>query len=107
VDRKKPRPLKSAVGFENYITINRIMTFTSKWEDDWKICDEDYLLSQKLLPIFESYLVSLKDKGASKTTFNRHKAACQALGGYIIDDVFNYKRNFFLEIESGKQILPQ
>jgi len=38
------------------------MTYTNKWEEDWKICDGDYHLSKKMLPIFESYLVSLAEK---------------------------------------------
>ena len=81
------------------------MTYTNKWEEDWKISDQDYQLSNKLLPILEDYLVSLKEKGVSKTTFNRHKAACHALGGFIINDVFNYQRNSFPEDETGKGIL--
>ncbi len=81
------------------------MKHTNKWESDWKSGVEELYLSRKLLPIFESYLVSLAEKGMSKTTMNRHSSACHALGGYIVDDVYHYQRNSFSKDATGKEIL--
>ena len=78
---------------------------TENWKRDWNICMEDLELSQKIIPVFESYLQILQGKGASKSTFNRHKSACHALGGYIIEQVFNYEENPFSGNESGEEIL--
>ena len=59
------------------------MIETQNWDKDWSIYKEDKNLSNKIIPIFESYLNSLLEKGTSKTTFNRHKNACHALAGIL------------------------
>jgi len=78
---------------------------TQNWISDWRICKEDIEFSKKIIPIFESYLQSLLGKGVSKSTFKRHKSACHALGGYIIEQVFNYEENPFSGNERGEEIL--
>ncbi len=81
------------------------MIETQNWDKDWSIYKEDKNLSNKIIPIFESYLNSLLEKGASKTTFNRHKNACHALGGYIIGEVYGYGIETFYVNESGEVII--
>lgn len=81
------------------------MKFTDGWEDDWHIESGDKVLAGKLLPIFEAYLKSLQKKGVAKSTFNRHKSACHAIGGYIIDRVFHYQWDKYKESEQGEDIL--
>ena len=81
------------------------MSFTKDWPSDWNICKEDFLVSEKIVPIFESYLQSLKEKGVSKSTFNRHKGSCHSLGGYIIREIFNHDDNPFKGNETGQAIL--
>ena len=56
------------------------MIETQKWDKDWSIYKEEKNLSNKIIPIFESYLNSLLEKGTSKTTFNRHKNAMHLAG---------------------------
>ncbi len=81
------------------------MNITQDWELDWNICEEDIALSRKIILIFEAYLQNMKDKGVSKTTFNRHKSSCNALGGYIIEQIFNYDDNPFKGNETGHEML--
>ncbi len=79
--------------------------FTKDWEKDWHIVDGDEELSTELIPLFEVYLTALKKKGSSKSTMNRHKNSCHAIGGYIIDQVFEYEWDN-LEIPwDGEEIL--
>ncbi len=81
------------------------MIETQNWDKDWSIYKEDLNLSNKIIPIFESYLISLLEKGASKTTFNRYKNACHALGGYIVGEVYGYGIETFYGNESGEEII--
>ena len=81
------------------------MKHTQNWERDWSVCKDDYVLSEKIIPVFESYLASLIEKGASRSTFTRHKNACHALGGYIVGEVFGYGVNPFSGDETGEEIL--
>jgi hypothetical protein len=59
--------------------------FTADWEKSWHIADGDEQLAKELAPVFEKYLASLQKKGVSKSTMNRHKNACHAIGRYIIN----------------------
>ncbi len=76
-----------------------------QWEQDWSICTEDKILSNKIIPIFEAYLNNRLEKGVSKSTFNRYKSACHALGGYIVGRIYGYGDNPFSGSESGEEIL--
>ncbi len=79
--------------------------YTQGWARDWQVCSEDLWLSEKIIPVFESYLSGLADSGASKSAFNRHKNACRALGGHIIGEVFGYETDTFSEKQTGIEIL--
>ena len=81
------------------------MGFTDNWEGDWHIADGDEDLSRRLIPVFESYLAALQKKGVAKSTLNRHANCCHALGGYIVDRVFNYQWDSYEPDESGEEIL--
>ncbi len=78
---------------------------TQHWDQDWSICTEDKILSKKIIPIFDAYLNNLLEKKVSKSTFNRHKSACHALGGYIVDKIYGYGDDPFSGNEPGKEIL--
>ena len=79
--------------------------YTKDWSKDWSIGNEDLWLSEKITPVFESYLSSLADNGVAKKTFNRHKNACHALGGYIIGEVFGYENDTFTKKQTGTDVL--
>ena len=79
--------------------------FTNGWEDNWHIIDGDRELSRKLIPLFDAYLKALKERGVARSTFNRHKSACHAIGGYIVERVYNYQRDKYEESERGEDIL--
>ena len=79
--------------------------FTDNWADDWHVMDGDEVLSDKLTPVFEAYLTALQKKGVAKSTLNRHKNGCHALGGYIVDQVFNYQWDRYEKFEQGEDIL--
>lgn len=79
--------------------------FTKGWEEDWHIVDGDELLAKELMPVFERYLVELQKKGASKSTMNRHKNACHAIGGYIIDQIFKYEWDELEEPWNGEDLI--
>jgi hypothetical protein len=81
------------------------MSFTDDWPQDWHIADGDEAFSRKLVPIFESYLEALQQKGVAKSTFNRHLNSCHALGGYIVDQVYNYEWDHFDPEATGREIL--
>ena len=81
--------------------------FTDGWEQNWHIVDGDELLAKELMPVFEAYLVSLQAKGASKSTMTRHKNACRAIGGYIMDQVFKYEWEHLDEPWNGEEIIFQ
>ncbi len=81
------------------------MIHTQNWDQDWSIYKEDRNLSKKIIPIFESYLINILEKGVSKKTINRHKNACHALGGYIIGEIYGYGNNPFSGNENGEQII--
>ncbi len=78
---------------------------TQYWDRDWSICTEDKILSNKIIPIFETYLNDRLENGVSKSTFNRHKSACHALGGYIVGKIYGYGDDPFSGNESGEEIL--
>lgn len=79
--------------------------FTDGWEKDWHIVDGDDLLAKELIPVFEKYLTALQKKGASRSTMNRHKNACHAIGGYIINQVFKYEWDDLEDPWNGEEIL--
>ena len=79
--------------------------FTDNWEEDWHCVAGDEELSGKLILIFDAYLTELKNKGVAKSTFNRHSGSCHALGGYIVDRIFNYQWDSYDPSESGEEIL--
>ena len=81
------------------------MTFTDNWAADWNIVDGDDDLSRRLCSVFEAYLKSLQNKGCAKSTLNRHSSSCHALGGYIVDRVFNHQMDSYDSTESGEDIL--
>ncbi|NTU73455.1 hypothetical protein HGB07_04790 [Candidatus Roizmanbacteria bacterium] len=81
--------------------------FTEGWDKSWHIVDGDELLAKELLPVFEKYLTALHKKGASKSTMNRHKNACHAIGGYIINQVFKYEWDEPEEPWNGEEIIFQ
>lgn len=81
--------------------------FTEGWEKNWHIADGDEQLAKELLPVFEKYLASLQKKGVSKSTMNRHKNACHAIGGYIINQVFKYEWDELEEPWNGEEIIFQ
>jgi hypothetical protein len=81
--------------------------FTEGWEKSWHIVDVDELLAKELLPVFEKYLTALMKNGASKSTMNRHKNACHAIGGYIINQVFKYEWDELEEPWNGEEIIFQ
>lgn len=81
--------------------------FTDGWEKDWHIVDGDELLAKELIPVFEKYLAALNEKGVSKSTMTRHKNACHAIGGYIINQVFKYEWDDLEEPWNGEDILFQ
>lgn len=78
---------------------------TQHGDQDWSICTEDEILLEKIIPVFEAYLKNILDKGVSKSTFNRHKSACHALGGYIVGKIYGYGDDAFSGNESGEEIL--
>jgi hypothetical protein len=84
----------------------KIMNY-QHWKNDWHICKEDRQLSAKLIPIFESYMTTLVEKGVSKSTFNRHESACHALGGYIISEIYGYELEEYDSEQSGKDVILQ
>ena len=79
--------------------------YTQDWGKAWLNSKEEVWLTDKILSVFESYLSSLIDRGVSKSTFNRHKAACHALGGYIAGEVFGYENDTFSKEQTGIDIL--
>jgi hypothetical protein len=81
--------------------------FTDGWDQDWHIVEGDERLAKELMPVFESYLVSLQVKGSSKSTMTRHKNACHAIGGYIMDQVFKYEWDHLEEPWNGEEIIFQ
>ncbi len=81
--------------------------FTDGWEKDWHIVDGDELLAKELMPVFEKYLAALNEKGVSKSTMIRHRNACHAIGGYIINQVFKYEWDDLEEPWNGEDILFQ
>lgn len=81
--------------------------FTEGWGKSWHIVDGDELLAKELMPVFEIFLTALQKKGASKSTMNRHKNACHAIGGYIINKVFKYEWEELEEPWRGEEIIFQ
>lgn len=81
--------------------------FTEGWQKIWHIVDGDEVLANELLPVFEKYLAALQARGVSKSTMNRHKNACHAIGGYIINQVFKYEWNELEEPWNGEEIVFQ
>ncbi|NTW87666.1 MAG: hypothetical protein HGB26_00745 [Desulfobulbaceae bacterium] len=81
--------------------------FTEGWDKDWHIVDGDEQLANELLPVFEKYLVALQKRGASKSTMNRHKKACHAIGGYIINKIFKYEWDELEEPLNGEELIFQ
>lgn len=78
------------------------MGFTDNWAADWNIVDGDKDLSRRLCSVFEAYLKSLQNKGCAKSTLNRHSNSCHALGGYIVDRVFNHQLDDMIQLNQGK-----
>jgi len=58
-----------------------------------------------LSSVFEGYLKNLQNKGCVKSTLNRHLSSCHALGGYIVERVFNHQLDSYDLAESGEDIL--
>lgn len=81
------------------------MGFTDSWEADWHVLDGDEDLSRRLSPVFEAFLTTLQKKNAAKSTLRRHINSCHALGGYIVDRIFNYQMDSYDSSESGEKIL--
>ncbi|MFH2000390.1 MAG: hypothetical protein ABIK28_11960 [Planctomycetota bacterium] len=83
------------------------MMKTQNWFKDWSICKEDKNISKKLVVVFDSYLDHLLEKGVSKSTFNRHKDACHALGGFIIGEIFGYHSVTCNDNETGEEVIKR
>ena len=79
--------------------------FTEGWDKNWHVVDGDELLSKELMPVFEKFLTALARKGVSKSTMNRHKNACLAIGGYIINQVFKYEWDELEVPWNGEEII--
>jgi hypothetical protein len=81
--------------------------FTEDWDKNWHIVAGDEVLAKELMPVFEKYLTALQEKGVSKSTMNRHRNACHAIGGYIINQVFKYECDDPEEPWNGEEIIFQ
>ncbi len=81
------------------------MKYTKDWDKEWHIEKDDYKISNKIIPIFESYLDELSKKNVSKKTFKRHEVACFSLGNHIIGIIFGYQTDSFKHNETGENIL--
>ena len=61
-----------------------------QWIKDWKISDDCEKTSRSLVDVFNDFLLYLKDdKKLAKRTIKRHETSCHALGGYIVNDLYN------------------
>ncbi len=61
-----------------------------EWIENWRISDDCYQSSKSLVDVFESFLSYLKnERKLAKRTIKRHETSCHALGGYIINDLYN------------------
>jgi len=61
-----------------------------EWIEDWKINDDCYKISKSLVETFASFLSYLEnEKKLAKRTIKRHETSCHALGGYIVNDLFD------------------
>lgn len=79
--------------------------YTKNWDKDWHIEKDDYEISNKIIPIFDSYLRELEKRNVSKKTFKRHQDACFSLGDYIIGKIFGYQTDSFKPNDTGEKIL--
>ena len=61
-----------------------------QWIKDWRIGNNSEQTSIILIEEFMGFLLYLKNmKKLSKRTIKRHETSCHALGGYIINDLYN------------------
>ncbi len=61
-----------------------------EWIENWEISDDCYQSSKSLVDVYENFLSYLKDeRKLAERTIKRHETSCQALGGYIINDLYN------------------
>ncbi len=61
-----------------------------EWIENWEIDDRCYQTSKSLVEVFESFLSYLKnERKLAKRTIKRHESSCHALGGYIVNDLYN------------------
>ena len=61
-----------------------------QWIEDWRISDDCDKTSKSLADVFDDFLIYLKDnKKRAKGTIKRHETSCYALGGYIVNDLYN------------------
>jgi len=77
-----------------------------EWIEDWKINDDCYQTSKSLVEIFESFLSYLEnEKKLAKRTIKKHESSCHALGGYIVNDLYNKFSSAGDVSKFGKELL--
>lgn len=61
-----------------------------QWLEDWKISEDCDSTSKSLIEVFDSFLSYLKnEKKLSQKTIKRHETSCHAIGGHIVNDLYN------------------
>ncbi len=61
-----------------------------EWIEDWRIYDDCHQTSKSLVETFDGFLTYLKnEKKIAKRTIKKHETSCHALGGYIVNDLYN------------------
>ena len=61
-----------------------------EWIENWKITDDCEKTYKSLVNVFHEFLLYLKEeKKLAKRTIKRHETSCHALGGYIVNDLYN------------------
>ncbi|VEN73795.1 conserved hypothetical protein [Candidatus Desulfarcum epimagneticum] len=77
-----------------------------EWIKDWEVDDDCYQTSKSLVEIFDRFLFYLEnEKKLSKRTIKKHASSCHALGGYIINDLYNNSFPSGDVLKFGKELL--
>lgn len=77
-----------------------------QWIEDWKISDDCYETSRSLVEVFRDFLTFLKEeKKLGKKALKKHETSCHALGGYIINDLYDSYTPSGDELKFGEELL--
>ena len=82
------------------------MIHKKHWIEDWKISNDCDPASKSLIELFDSFLSYLKnERKLAKKTIKRHETSCHALGGHIVNDLYNSFSPSSDSSKFGKELL--